>query len=164
MFMHFFFLEERLYHFMKRHHCLLLSLFDHCLILDTKDDSNDESYTISIKNKTNGCRSIFYDNPDNYGFMIVDGKVRKIKLEDLNLDDRKYPSFSKLPSDHKDALGEYRLERESIMWNIKIEEFERPKINTQRLKGKMIKEEIEKLVKDFMKNTNQFKSSNCTLD
>ncbi len=145
------------------HHCLLPSLFDHPLILNTNTkDSCNETYTISLKNKDrfNSPPSLFYDsNPDNYGFVIVDGKVRKIKFDELNLDNLKPLSFSKLSSDNKDALGEYRLEKDSILWKIEIEEFEKPKINTERLKGKFIKEEIENYVKDFIKKINQFKKS-----
>src|SRR6266542_1414584 len=148
---------------MNHHHCLLLSLFDRPLILKgfNINGSNNEYYTISFKDKdrTNSLPSIFYDNLDNYGFVIVDGKVRKISFDELNLDKHKHLNFSKFSSDHNDALGEYQLEKYSIMWKIKIDEFEKPKVNTEKTKGKFTKEEIENYVKDFIKKINQFKNS-----
>src|SRR5687767_9788894 len=45
-----YFLEDQFYHFMKHRHYLILPLFEHCLM----DDLDDESYTISFKNKTGG--------------------------------------------------------------------------------------------------------------
>ncbi len=102
---------------MKHHHCLLLSLFDYPLILNNNKDSNNKYYTISFKeNKNNGLSNLFYDSkPDNYGFVIVDEKVRKIKFNELNMNSLKtntndyeyeHLSFSEL-TDRQDVLGGY---------------------------------------------------------
>jgi len=122
---------------MKHHRCLLLlllSLFDHPLILNTKDsntkDSNNEYYPISFKNEDKGksLPSICYDN---YIFVIVDGKVQKVKTDELNLDSLKtntndnkyeYLNFSELPDKLK---CEYQLEKGSILWKINIEKSKR---------------------------------------
>jgi len=112
-------------------------------------DSNNK-YTISFKSedKTNSLPSLFYDD---YGFLIVDGKVQKIKLDELNLDslgtnandyECEHLSFSKLTDD---VLGEYQLEKGSIIWKIQITE-----LDDEEFKRNIIKEEIEKPINDFI--------------
>src|SRR6266498_1066399 len=113
----FFFSLDELYNFMKHHHCLLLTLFDRPLILNTKDsitkDSNNEYYTISFKNddENNGLLSLFHDSEqNNYGIVVVNGHVRKIQFDELKLDslmklktnnhEYKHLRFSEL-TDHK---------------------------------------------------------------
>src|SRR6266498_5004151 len=145
-------MNNYIYNFMKHHHCLLLSLFDRPLILKTSDEYDK----ISFKNK--GLPSLFCEyNHD--GFVIVEGEIQIIKFDELDLDpsmvskfnhDHENLSFSKLSHGHKD-LGEYQLEKGSIIWKIKTEEFEKSKINTEKSMGKITKRKIENLVKYFIK-------------
>src|SRR5688572_8624627 len=90
------------------HHCLLLSLFDRPLIWN----SNTNHYDICLKEnnqnetKIKGLPGLFQNN---YRFVIVDGKVRKIKFDELNLDslvksktnnyEYEHSSFFELPDD-----------------------------------------------------------------
>jgi hypothetical protein len=150
--------NKQLFNFMKHHSCLLLSLFDRLLILNSNAKGsgfNAKNYTISFKNadKSNIILSLFYDSNDsksnNYGFVIVKGKVQKFKFDELTLpmvsNDHKYLCFSKLSHDHND-YKEHLAD------------------NTEKLMGKIYKEKIEGLIKEFIKQTNKSKQSTNVLN
>src|ERR1043165_4212974 len=124
---------------MKKHHCLLLSLI-RPLITNSKDSNghhDTKGYTISIKDvdEAHISPSLFYESePNNYGFVAVDGKVRKVKFDELNLDLSAVPKtnhihdylcFSNSLSDTGKAFGKYQLEKGTIIWKIKDEEFKK---------------------------------------
>ena len=79
---------------------------------------------------------------------MVDGniEVNEVKFNEILKANDEHPSFSEFIN-QPDVLGEYQFVRDSIKWKIKFQELEKQNINTEELKGEMIRY----LVRNFMR-------------
>src|SRR6266542_1240746 len=129
--------------------CLLLSLLDHTCL---------EQFIEILSNSP----ILFYDSKfKNYTFSIVDGHIKVDQLEFHKViktkhHDYDHLKFSNLSSD-QNVLGDYHLEKSSIIWKIEIKDLEKQKFNTKESKREMIQKEIKNFEVNFDKQIIKFK-------
>ncbi len=158
-----------------KHHpelcCLLLSLFDHFSNNMIWKSITKHYQNLCLNENNQECKTeclpslFFYDSESkNYIFVIVEGYVWKFKFDQSSLEilkdnnfgynnyEDEHLNFTKL-SNLQDVLGEYQLEKDSIIGKIKIEELEKQKFKFDEIAENQINvKEIEESVRELINN------------
>ena len=153
---------------MKHHHCLLLSLFDRPLALNSSTNHYDIRLKEKSKTKSERLSGLFYDSKkNNCRVVIVKGKVRKIRFDELNLDslvesrthndEDERPSFAEITDD---SLAESRTDNNEYKY-LSFAEITEDFVNFQLEKGSMFwKFKMEELEIKFLINYSHFNYGN----